>query len=304
MRSSYAEFGYDLACIVPFAYWHHLRGSLLHTVGVVGSAANFFFSPSHVEEAGIGRHQDNDKVYGIQRGVDGLNARLHDRPFQWHRWAAPDFLAHFGEHPLAAALRAHWPRLVIVHNKRSSWPEDARMRAELSGPQLDALLRALRSRQLSPLYVCSSSGVGSKALPPGFTHDHRSRHVNASCHFPAVLAAHGVLSLHDLLEATAAPQAAPPPNGMHGLLLPRARAWDFNEAQYAAHAAARRVVSNQGGSALIGSLFGGVNVVYDVWAGSGERSGDEYHTLHTRFSNATVRVATSFEALLGLAAAL
>ena len=70
----------------------------------------------------------------------------------------------------------------------------------------------------------------------------------------------------------------------------------------AAHAAAGRFVSSQGGTAHIASLFGGVNVVYDRWPGSGERLTKEYGTLFPRYSNATVRVATSFEQLLHLAA--
>ena len=55
------------------------------------------------------------------------------------------------------------------------------------------------------------------------------------------------------------------------------------------------------GSAHVASLFGGVNVVYDVWPGSGERQSDEYRQLFPRYSNATLRVATTFEMLLNLA---
>ena len=298
---SFAEFGYELVCIVPYAHWQGQHGLLASTVGVAGSHANFFFSPSHVEMVRISRHQDNDPTYGISRGVDGLNPRLHDRPFRLHRWEPPAFRMHYATHPLALALRRRWPRLVVVHNKRSSWPETPQHRGEFSEVQLDALLGLLRrTHNLTPLYVCSSGG----SRYAGFTADGREASVKSSCHFDAVVARHGGVALHDVLAEpslmAAAPALATAASKSNQTTAVHAYGW--NVVQYAAHAAARRFVSNQGGSAIVASYFGGINLVYDVWPGSGERHSDEYTGLHPRLSNATVLLATSFESLIQQAA--
>ena len=276
---SWAEFGYELVCIVPYAYWHHQRGLLLATVGVEGSAASFFFSPSHIEVRNMVRHQDNHAVYGIEAGVDGLNKRNHVVPFQLHRWAMPPFAMHYRQHPLATTLRRRWPRLVIVHNKRSDWPTKPGHRSEFSEHQLAQLLGTLGRHRMQVLYICpSGDGPGR-----GFTHDHRDGKAEVrrlSClqaNYRKVLASHSAVLLQDVLDE-------------FGI--------GWNEGQYAAHASARCFVSCQGGTAIISSLFGGINLIYDVWPDSGERSTGEYHRLHAAFSNVSIRVATSFENLV------
>ena len=84
--TSYAEFGYELVCIVPYAHWHAERGMLHRTVGVKGSAANFFFSPAHEETAGT-RHNNAHLQYGIEHGVDGLNPRCARARSVAARWS-------------------------------------------------------------------------------------------------------------------------------------------------------------------------------------------------------------------------
>jgi hypothetical protein len=293
---SFAEFGYELACIVPFAFWHHQRQRLVSTVGVMGSRINFFFSPSHRELPHVSRHQNNDPVYGIQRNVSGLNTRPHDIPFQWHKWEMPDFRQLFSRHPLTLALQRKWPRLVIVHNKRSDWPVQSHWRSQYGERDLDALFGVLRRRQLHILYLCATdplrppAGKAAHAVG-GFTQDHRDGRVElGSCAHENVVARHGVARLLDVLGWSL--------SGGAGTTL------SYNEAQYAAHAAAGRFISAQGGSAHVASLFGGVNVIYDVWPSSGERQSGEYRSLFPRYSNATIRAATSFEMLLRLAAEL
>jgi hypothetical protein len=146
--SSFVEFGYEIVCILPFAYWHHQRGLLAATFGVPGSHASFFFSPAHTELPKVARHQDNDLVWGIERGVDGLNQRNHDIPFLTHKWAMPNFDAHYAHHPIARALRHRWPRLCIVHNKRSNWPALPKDRSEFSDAELNILFAELRRHGL------------------------------------------------------------------------------------------------------------------------------------------------------------
>ena len=279
---SFAEFGYELICIVPYAFWHQQRGLLASTVGVVGSAPSFFFSPAHTELGNTSRHQDDDPAFGIERGVDGLNHRNHNVPFQLHKWSMPPFASHYGRHPLATQLRRQYPRLCIVHNKRSDWPVNPSHRAELDEVQLGSLLGALSGRGLRVLYICTSGDENGR----GYTHDMRDGKAavrRKSCHFDRVLNAHGALRFQDVLATT-------------GL--------GWNEAHFAVHAAARWFVSCQGGTAIISSLFGGANLIYDVWPRSGERSTDEYHRLHATFSNASIRVATTFGQLLQLAGQL
>ena len=111
----------------------------------------------------------------------------------------------------------------------------------------------------------------------GFTQDHRDGLQRSSCHSDEVVRRHGVARFEQVIDEFRV---------------------GWNEGQYAAHAAAKRAVSCQGGTAILASLFGGVNLVFDRWAGSGERRTNEYVRLHSRFSNASLHVATSFSAVV------
>ena len=77
-----------------------------------------------------------------------LSRRLHTRPFDLRKWSMPDWRAKYAAHPLAASLRARFPRLVVVHNKRSNWPAERRYRAEFDAAQLAALFVALRRKRM------------------------------------------------------------------------------------------------------------------------------------------------------------
>ena len=170
------------------------------------------------------------------------------------------------------------------------------------------------------LYVCPSG------RERGYATDENAYASAPSCAYADLVASlSGVHDLHDVAEGH-----------------------DWNEAQYAAHVAAQvrevragwecvtrgvrppgtraaqAYVSVQGGPAIIASLFGGTNLVYDTWPRSEvrrvyararvmnvdlgvisarsaqENQHEEYTTFFNTFSNASIAVATSHAALMRL----
>ncbi|CAI5501440.1 unnamed protein product [Closterium sp. Naga37s-1] len=67
------EFGYELIAVLPFAYWHHLNGSLRSTTscGRHSLASLYYFSPNHTDDATCHRSdmKDNVAAYGFPGGI-------------------------------------------------------------------------------------------------------------------------------------------------------------------------------------------------------------------------------------------
>lgn len=72
------EFGPELKYYLPYAYWHHLNGTLKKTTSFAGTHPFYFFSPDHVERTGT-------RKYILDPDVP--NSEDHNFSYTYRRWA-------------------------------------------------------------------------------------------------------------------------------------------------------------------------------------------------------------------------
>ena len=96
-----SEFGYDLQCAVPFAYWLHSNGKLGNTIGPMGSTALYYFNHHHVEDETCER-KDNHVP-------DQMNPH---RISNFRQWKPPDYKRYYQN-----ALFVFNRPILFIHNK-------------------------------------------------------------------------------------------------------------------------------------------------------------------------------------------
>ena len=72
------EFGPELKHYLPYAYWHHLNGTLKKTISFAETRPFYFFSPDHEERAGTRRYILDPNV---------PNSEDHNFSYSYRRWA-------------------------------------------------------------------------------------------------------------------------------------------------------------------------------------------------------------------------
>ena len=98
------EFGPELKHYLPYAYWHHLNGTLKRTVSFEGTRPFYFFSPDHVEKTG-------KRKYILDPNIP--NSEDHSFSYGYKRWAQVPLKATYQN---ALNLGFEKP-LVIISNK-------------------------------------------------------------------------------------------------------------------------------------------------------------------------------------------
>ncbi|TGD79629.1 hypothetical protein [Hymenobacter wooponensis] len=76
----HGEFQQELLFVLPFAYWHHLNGTLLRTASCTNTRELYFFSPSHQEKFAEREWESNDESYEIPN-------MTHCNSFDYRKWA-------------------------------------------------------------------------------------------------------------------------------------------------------------------------------------------------------------------------
>ena len=97
------EFGYELACVIPYAYHLHKLGKLTSTYSAKSTNELYYFSDSHHE------------VYDKRKWVilkDIPNPRVGVIHMKYDQWSPPPYKDHFGGYDFGFDKP-----LMIVHNK-------------------------------------------------------------------------------------------------------------------------------------------------------------------------------------------
>lgn len=105
-----SEFSPELKFVLPFAYWHHLNGTLKRTVSSKGTRAFYFFSPDHEERYTVRRWND------FHFPIDIPNAQDHDLHYDLRKWAAVPYKQHYGGLKLGDR-----PLVVIANRYNVEW---------------------------------------------------------------------------------------------------------------------------------------------------------------------------------------
>jgi hypothetical protein len=77
----HGEFQQELLFVLPFAYWHHLNGTLLSTASCRNTRELYFFSPIHEEKFEEREWESNDESYEIPN-------MTHCNSFDYRKWSA------------------------------------------------------------------------------------------------------------------------------------------------------------------------------------------------------------------------
>ncbi|CAI5476983.1 unnamed protein product [Closterium sp. Yama58-4] len=262
------EFGYELIAVLPFAYWHHLNGSLRSTTscGRHSLASLYYFSPNHTDDATCHRSdmKDNVTAYGFPHGIH--YSRI---PPAWQ----PPPLAHYFR-----TLPSVWPeipkgsRLVVIGNKyEREWGH-----SPVNFIDLPALLGIVESYLEVGFYVVYNN--------PGMSleSDHRQ-----------VIKDGTDLGDYEALQERFGE------NPRLQIMQNLQKRWPdlgFNDVQFRMLARSVCFVSVQGGGSIVESYFGGKNIIY--FREGQEVKGKAYERIYPQLSGAKLKVVTSYEGLV------
>lgn len=140
------EYGYELAAVIPFAYWHSLNGTLGETHSCVDTKWLYYFSEDHYEDIGR-RHSGNLKKCLKDNLIP--NIKLHLREFDYSRWTPPPYKEVYEND--------RWDFDVVVTNKYNvEWKEAP---VNYYSPQaLDAIFESLKGHNV--LYNHMTADMG------------------------------------------------------------------------------------------------------------------------------------------------
>ncbi|CAI5487334.1 unnamed protein product, partial [Closterium sp. Naga37s-1] len=262
------EFGYELIAVLPFAYWHHLNGSLRSTTscGRHSLASLYYFSPNHTDDATCHRSdmKDNVAAYGFPGGIH--YSRI---PPAWQ----PPPLAHYFR-----KLPPVWPeipkgsRLVVIGNKyEREWGHSPVNFIDL--PTLLGIVGAYLEAGFYVLY--NNPGMSLES-------DHRQ-----------VIKDGTDLGDYEALQERFGE------NSRLQIMQNLQKRWPdlgFNDVQFRMLARSVCFVSVQGGGSIVESYFGGKNIIY--FSEGQEVKGGAYERIYPQLSGAKVKVVTSYEGLV------
>lgn len=219
-----SEFSPELKFVIPFAYWHHLNGTLDRTVSSKGTRALYFFSKHHEER--FTRRRWNDFKFP----EDIPNSEDHNFTYDLSRWAPVPWKAHY-RNPHFVFEK---PMVVIANRYNTEWGGPPV--SYLDKPTLVRLIEQLSTRYTVVYNRPEARSIvndESEVLDLGEKSFLKER-------FPSLVL------LEDLMAHPAAPKG------------------DLNQLQLMVYANCERFISTHGGTATLASCFGGVNIILSV----------------------------------------
>lgn len=216
-----SEFGSELKWYVPFAYWHHLNGTLLRTESCKDTKELYFFNSNHVE---LDVNRDGDDMF--QLGIP--NSEDHNFRYDLSKWAQVPYKKVFGGQFESPFLL---PLLIISNKYNIEWGHD---------PVNYMSIKLLET--LCAELTCSYQIVYNRPGPNLITNDN-SDILNLDDkkflreNYPQVKMAEDLYSEH------------------------KSSFRNFNHFQLALYASCDRFLSVQGGNSVLASYFGGTNIV-------------------------------------------
>ncbi|CAI6008591.1 unnamed protein product [Closterium sp. NIES-65] len=262
------EFGYELIAVLPFAYWHHLNGSLRSTTscGRHSLASIYYFSPNHTDDATCHRSdmKDNVAAYGFPHGIH--YSRIPPA------WQPPPLAHYFRKHPPVWPEIPKGSRLVVIGNKyEREWGH-----SPVNFIDIPTLLGIVESYLEAGFYVVYNN--------PGMSleSDHRQ-----------VIKDGTELGDYEALQERFGE------NTRLQIMQNLQKRWPdlgFNDVQFRMLARSVCFVSVQGGGSIVESYFGGNNIIY--FREGQEVKGGAYERIYPQLSGAKVKVVTSYEGLV------
>ncbi|WP_460912782.1 hypothetical protein [Spirosoma areae] len=106
----HGEFDQELRYVLPFAYWHHLNGTLKQTISCTNTKEFYFFSEQHSE-------QYEKRVWQAGYGYYDVPNMTHSPTFSFAKWAQVPFKTHYRN----ALFVFDKPILLIANKYNIEW---------------------------------------------------------------------------------------------------------------------------------------------------------------------------------------
>jgi len=128
----HGEFDQELRYVLPFAYWHHLNGTLRQTISCTNTKPFYFFSENHFE-----RYEK--RVW--QAGYDYYEVpnMTHSPTFDFSKWARVPLKKHYRNE----VFLFDKPLLVIANKYNSEWDKPPLNFLDI--PALDRIVSAYKA---------------------------------------------------------------------------------------------------------------------------------------------------------------
>eukprot|EP01041_Mallomonas_annulata_P004122 gene4122-8193_t len=250
------EFGYDLQCAAPFAYWLQQNGKLGTTIGAKGSTALYYFNEKH--------HIEDELC---ERNDDSVPDQMNPHKItDFKEWSAPQYKEFYRNNVFIFDQP-----ILFIHNKYAP---------EWHGPPIN-FIDTYHLEQLFKILHNQYKIIYHRAklkdeIKFDFDYEiHKDYAFDKTEREP--LQKYNVTPLGDDLIVK---------KYNISTLESLARAhpeYSFNEVQFMLHANANHFISVQGGNSVVASFFGGINIIYCRRGTELVRS--EYEFLYTKFSD-------------------
>ncbi|QNF35845.1 hypothetical protein HUW51_14200 [Adhaeribacter swui] len=217
-----SEFAPELKFVVPFAYWHHLNGTLKQTYSSKQTKGLYFFSENHIEKY-------EERVWcDFNYDIEIPNSQDHSLKYDYSKWAQVPFKSHYKNNLFIFDK----PIVVIANRYNSEW--DGGPISYIDIPSLEYLIKVLSpnftliyNRPSSDLIVNDNSKV----------YNLNEKEVIRNKYYDKILFA------EDLFNSS------------------ENKFDSFNQFQLMLYANCEKFISVHGGTAVLASYFGGKNII-------------------------------------------
>ena len=149
----HGEFDQELRYVLPFAYWHHLNGTLEKTISSVNTKPFYFFSENHEEKY-------EKRVWQAGYGYYDVPNMTHSPSFSFTKWAQVPLKSHYKNNRFVFRK----PMLIIANKYNIEWDKPPINFLDI--PTLDRIITACKdqyqiiyNRPLSSQIVVDNSEI-------------------------------------------------------------------------------------------------------------------------------------------------
>lgn len=108
----HGEFDQEIRFVIPFAYWHHLNGTLKKTISCTNTKEFYFFSENHEEKYNERNWLSSYSNYEVPNMTHSIN-------FSYNKWKRVPFKEHYRNN----IFKYEKPSLVIANKYNIEWDE-------------------------------------------------------------------------------------------------------------------------------------------------------------------------------------
>lgn len=127
------EFQWEIFYVLPFAYWHHLNGTLRQTISAVNTREFYFFSENHLERYPTRNWKAGFDFYDVPNTTHHFN-------YDFSKWAPVPLKAQYRNDRFVYDK----PTLVIANKYNMEWDKPPLNFIDI--PTLDRIITAYKSK--------------------------------------------------------------------------------------------------------------------------------------------------------------